>query len=783
MGSIAMSRAGDQAETDIYVNFVDSLFADRRAVLFGLILQVAISIFVVIESRSLAMAAWPALFTIATGLRFVHIRIYERNRAAFMEMPDAERLEAARLWEKRFTVSSALSALMVGGFAWAAIEYIGSEFAIIAGLSTVFAAVPTIVGRLYGSIRLASIMLICVLGAPAFSLLLEGTISSVGAFMLFIPYVVLVLGMVRNVRSTVVTAVRGKHVNSELAERFDTALENMSHGLIMFDRDENVLVMNRAARLLLQIPQFVRVEDRPFEVLLRYGRRYDMISTRNMEALQRAIDGALSHAGEKVELPLATGRLLEFSANRRPDGGSVLILEDVTERARAENKIRTMAQYDGLTELPNRTFFSAEVERRLMRLPDNAQCVLIAFDVDDFKRVNDSIGHAQGDALLKAIGKRLRRHYGRRTIISRLGGDEFMMFVDHDSDDFPLQGFAEGLTACLSRAYRVGPEQILVSHSIGIDTCLARDFHLEEAMIRADLALYNAKASGKGVWSLYTAGMGDRYMRRQKLKNDLARAIEERQLTTLYQPIVDAETGRIVACEALARWNHPSLGPISPTEFVILAEEMGIISTLTRHVLDMALRDCARWPSHVSVSVNLSAVDFRRDNITEVLAEAVASSGVSARRLEVEITESAILSNEAEMIERLERIRQLGIGISLDDFGTGYSSLSYLHRLPLDRVKIDRSFVVGIETGKTPLALLEGITSLCRKLDLSVTVEGVETEAQLDIVRSTGKVSRVQGFLFGPALPASAIAEVANRFAPVDDTDTRTETYPLAASR
>ncbi len=782
MDAVLMSRAGSQAETDIYVNFVDSLFADRRAVVFGLLLQLAIGCFVILESRSMVMTIWPLLFMVSSGLRYVQIRSYARERSHLLELSEQERVAAAQRWERHFTISSAFSALMVGGFAWSAIELIGSEFAIIAGLSTVFAAVPTIVGRLYGSIRLATVMLFCVLGAPAFSLLLKGTMSSFGAFLLFIPYFFLVMAMVRNVRSTVVEAVRGKHINSDLAERFDTALENMSHGLIMFDRSDNIVVMNRAARHLLQIPQFVRIENRRFCVLLRYGRRYEMISSRNMEVLQKAIDSALAHAGDKVELPLSTGRLLEFSANRRPDGGSVLILEDVTERARAETKIRTMAQYDGLTELPNRTFFAAEVERRLSRASDETQCVLIAFDVDDFKRVNDSIGHAQGDALLKAIGKRLRRHYGRRAIISRLGGDEFMMFVDHDADGFPLESFAEGLAACLSRAYRIGPEQVLVTHSIGIDCCSAAEFNLEDAMIRADLALYTAKASGKGVWSVYTHGMGDRYMRRQRLKGDLARAIEERHLTALYQPIVDAETGRIVSCEALARWNHPTLGPIAPTEFISLAEEMGIISSLTRYMLDKALKDCVLWPEHVSVSVNLSAIDFRRENIADLLADSIAVSGIDASRLEVEITESAIISNEADMIERLHRIKRLGVGIALDDFGTGYSSLSYLHRLPLDRVKIDRSFVVGIENGKTPLALLDGITSLCRKLGLAVTVEGVETEAQLDMVRATGKVSRVQGFLFGPGLPASAIAEVANRTRPIAETVSVDEPLPAAVA-
>ncbi|MFX3680401.1 MAG: EAL domain-containing protein [Hyphomicrobiales bacterium] len=231
-------------------------------------------------------------------------------------------------------------------------------------------------------------------------------------------------------------------------------------------------------------------------------------------------------------------------------------------------------------------------------------------------------------------------------------------------------------------------------------------------MVEADLALYHSKAMGKGVWSLFERDMNDRYLRRQLLKGELAKAIELGTLSVRYQPIVEAATGRIVGCEALSRWHHPEHGNVSPAEYIPLAEEMGIITKLTESVIRTATRECARWPDHVTVSVNLSSIDFQRDGIGQIIQNALETAGLPANRLIVEITETAVISNEADMIDRLTRIRRTGVGIALDDFGTGYSSLSYLHRLPLDRVKIDRSFVAGIETGDTPLALLHGITDL-----------------------------------------------------------------------
>ncbi|WP_306117597.1 MULTISPECIES: EAL domain-containing protein [unclassified Roseitalea] len=760
------SPIGDQAETEIFLSFVDSLFADRRNMLMGLTLQVAIAICVYIESGVPVMGLWPIVFLAANAFRLYHLIRYNTERAGAARLPINARARWAIGWERRYIVSSGLVGLAVGLFAWFCLEFVATEFAIIASLSTVFAALPTIVGRLYGSVKLAAIMTVITLLAPAVSLAMRGDPAGMIAVLLFVPYVTLILSMVRNVRSTVVSAVRGRLETADIAERFDVALNNMSHGLIMFDANERVQVMNRRARVLLQIPQYVRMERRSFALLLRYARRFELVAPSRGRSLQRTVGRLMSSDGDKAQIRLTNGTYIEFSGSQRPEGGSVLILEDVTERVRTQEKIKAMARFDGLTELPNRNHFSQEVNKRLEEADPDGSCILIAFDVDDFKRVNDSIGHAQGDSLLRAIARRMQRHYGNLGLLSRLGGDEFMVFIDRLHPDRELEAFAEEFRICMSQSYRIGPEQVFVTQSIGLTQMRACDFDLQEAMVRADLALYHSKAAGKGVWSVFEDGMNERYLRRQLIKGELAKAIDGNHLSVLYQPIVEADTGRIVACEALSRWHHEDLGTISPGEYIPLAEEMGIITKLTESMLRRAVNDCAGWPAHIDVSVNLSPIDFRRDGINKVVRDSLADAKLSPKRLDLEITESAVISNEADMIARLNRLRETGVRVSLDDFGTGYSSLSYLHRLPLDRVKIDRSFVAGLDSGETPLALLDGIADLCYGLGLKVTVEGVENESQLGLIRKSGKIDRVQGYLFGPALPASAIVEMATRTPP-----------------
>lgn len=755
-----------KADTDIYLNFVDSLFTDRRSLLTGLTLQVAVAICVFIESQMAIMGVWPGLFLLASSYRLFHVRTYQKERQYMENMVPADRVPWARNWERRYIFSAGAVGLAVGLFAWFCFELIGSHFAVIASLSLVFAALPTIVGRLYGSVRLAAIMTVVTLAAPAVSLIQRWELASTILVLLLVPYIGLVLTMVRKVRSTVVSAVRGQLETDELASRLDVALSNMSHGVIMFDEDQQILVMNRRARVLLQIPRHIQIEGRSFNVLMRYATRYQLVPKAEAQAFVETLTHLLTRQAEKAQIKLASGSRIEFSGTRRPEGGSVLILEDVTERIRAQEKIKAMARYDALTDLPNRNHFAELVHNAITQSSPDQRCLVIAFDVDDFKRVNDSIGHAQGDSLLRAIARRLKARFEDRAIISRLGGDEFILFVPNLPDGTTPSVLAEELSQSLAKAFRIGPEQVLVTQSFGVTEMRAGAFDLKRAMVQADLALYHSKAIGRGVWSIFETDMNERYLRRQLLKSELAKAVDDHALTVRYQPIVDAGTGRMVACEALSRWHHATYGAIPPSEFIPLAEEMGMIGKITALVLNQAARDCVQWPDHIRVSVNLSPIDFQRDGISDVIRSALDEAGLAAGRLEVEITETAVIKNEKDMVDRLERIRGTGVSIALDDFGTGYSSLSYLHRLPLQRVKIDRSFVTGLETGETPLALLQGIADLCHGLGLSMTVEGVETARQLSLIRQSGKIDRIQGYLFGPALPASAIGEMATRMPP-----------------
>ncbi len=289
-----------------------------------------------------------------------------------------------------------------------------------------------------------------------------------------------------------------------------------------------------------------------------------------------------------------------------------------------------------------------------------------------------------------------------------------------------------------------------------------RDTEVDAMIVKADLALYKAKELGKNDWQLFESAMDAAFRNRQLMKSDLRAAIEAKSLRVVYQPIVGMQTMRISSCEALCRWDHRDLGPISPAVFIPLAEEMGIVSEISSFVLQTACAECMRWPTEICVSVNLSAKDFRKRDVVEKVRGALVASGLAPHRLEIEVTETALLDDKSQTRQYIEELKLLGVRIALDDFGTGYSSLSYLHKLPLDKVKIDRSFLMDVTQNRRSLELLKGIVNLSRPLGLAVTVEGVETFEQLKVLALEVQPDLVQGFLFGSALSSSGIETMAN---------------------
>jgi diguanylate cyclase (GGDEF)-like protein len=483
-----------------------------------------------------------------------------------------------------------------------------------------------------------------------------------------------------------------------------------------------------------------------------------MLDAKDCRYVEAQLTRALSEGrSRKVLVSFTNGQYYEFSAREGSQELGVITFEDVTARVEAEEKIRSMARYDSLTGMQNRAYFHELVGETLASGDRDRLCAMAILDLDDFKSVNDTLGHPIGDGLIYAVAEKLSMFASETVQVSRFGGDEFMLFFDHVEDESHLSAQMDRVFAGLQGEVDVAGHVLRVQLSGGAVLCRVKDTDVDAMIVKADLALYKAKELGKNDWRLFESAMDAAFRNRQLMKADLRAAIETRSLRVVYQPIVSLASMRIANCEALCRWDHPDLGPISPGIFIPLAEEMGIITEISAFMLDAACRECAKWPDPIGVSVNLSARDFRNRDVVERVREALAGSKLAPHRLEIEVTETALLDDKALTRDFIEEMRQIGVRIALDDFGTGYSSLSYLHTLPLDKIKIDRSFLLDVTRNQRSLELLKGIVNLSRPLGLLVTVEGVETFEQLKILASEVKPDLLQGFLFGSALSAAGI--------------------------
>jgi diguanylate cyclase (GGDEF)-like protein len=384
-------------------------------------------------------------------------------------------------------------------------------------------------------------------------------------------------------------------------------------------------------------------------------------------------------------------------------------------------------------------------------------------DIDDFKHVNDTTGHLVGDRLLVEAADRLKGVMDGKGLVARLGGDEFIVYRSGAVGTADAEADSAAILAAFQSPFAIMGESLSTNVSIGAVTTSDIEDDLDAMMTKADLALYKAKGAGKAQAQLFHDEMDTAYRYRQRLKAELKTAVENEALTLAYQPLVDLKTRRVVGCEALARWSHPTLGSIPPSLFIPIAEETGLITDITRWVLKAAATECRNWPNDISVSVNISARDFRHADVEAMVLEALEASGLEAHRLEVEVTETALIEEKEIATKILSALGKRGVGIALDDFGTGYSSLSYLQALPFTKLKIDRSFVMDIGTNARSLKLLSNVAQLGKDINLIVTAEGVETEEQLALIQEHTRVDQIQGYLFGIPLPRREVAELIAR--------------------
>ena len=435
---------------------------------------------------------------------------------------------------------------------------------------------------------------------------------------------------------------------------------------------------------------------------------------------------------------------------------------DLTKMRQSEVELDRLARQDALTGLANRQALRRALDDALVgAVRRKHRCSIFLMDLDRFKAVNDTLGHPAGDTLLRLVALRLRDVIGEAGQVGRLGGDEFEVVLPSISDKKELSGLAQGIIDSLSRPYTINGTAVSIGASVGIVTSDYDDRSADDLMRDADLALYAAKAAGKGCYRFFAPEMHEAARQRQLMESDLRVALEKGQLRLVYQPCVDASSEAVTGFEALIRWDHPEHGPVSPVEFIPLAEEIGLINEIGEWVLRTACAEAAKWPQHISVAVNLSPIQFKSHVLPTLVRMVLSDTDLPAKRLELEITEGVFLSNDDHVHDMIASLKAIGVKLALDDFGTGYSSLSYLQRVPFDKIKIDRSFVTGASDleGRNA-ALIRAMVGLASDLKMQTTAEGVDTQEELALVRSLG-CSLVQGYIFGKPMPAEEAAELA----------------------
>ena len=534
------------------------------------------------------------------------------------------------------------------------------------------------------------------------------------------------------------------------------AVNNIPQGLVLYDASARIIICNQPYLDMFGLSPDVAKPGCTMQRLIAHRKETGSFDG-DVDEFCNAIIQTVSLGKATRQLTEAPGgRAIEIINRPLKGGGWVATIEDVTERRRADEKIAHLAHYDGLTDLPNRILFRERLEQSLKAIRPGEQLAVLYIDIDEFKSVNDALGHPIGDELLKGVADRLRGCLKETDVAARLGGDEFAVIQTAIKDRSETTRLVDEIHSAIRQPLECMGHLITTDASIGIALAPGDGVDLDQLLKNADLALYGAKGDGRRTYRFFEAGMDQRARARRSLELELRQAISDGSLEIYYQPVVNLEDGKVSSCEALLRWRHPERGMISPAEFIPIAEDSGLINQLGLWVLNAACAEAATWPDHVRVAVNVSPVQFRSPSLALNVAAALAACGLPASRLELEITEAVLIRDDEAALDMLHQLRKLGVRIALDDFGTGYSSLSYLQRFPFDKIKIDRSFIKDIAGPGASSSIVQAVVSIAAASDMTTTAEGVETEQQRNLLYILG-CTEMQGYLFSPAIPAAEV--------------------------
>ncbi len=748
----------DKLPDDMRFGLVESLFADTRSMVLGSVMTSLSGIVITILMHSWESGVASAAIVGVAAVRLCIVRAHGKQ-SQINYGAEVKRRELTSV----LSVSAYL--LCIGALAFYAFAGSSDAFVLVLALSVAVTNLVSIAVRNF-AIRYGIGWQVAAVAVPlGIAFLVRGGLFPLLIPMLLAPLWIFVQTSASRLRTMLLSEMAYRRHSETIAGQFDFAINNMSHGMCMISADKRVLVSNVKFAEILGLPTDRPIANVRFKSLLRLAAQRGAIPKSDGDRLLNSVAVAdLEVRQRNLQIESASGSVYDVTLKHNSNGGWVIVVQDVTEKRNAERAIDHMARFDAVTNLRNRrTFETALTEALASARVSGARLEVLFIDLDGFKQVNDTLGHKIGDKVLVTAGSRLCAIAGENDLIARWGGDEFVILRSNLPEGADIETFATKIISELARPCSIEGTEIVVGASIGIAIAIGGDLSADIILQQADMALYTAKREGRGRYRVYEESMSASAQARRLLELELHAALAAEAFELHYQPIVNLETHAVVSLEALARWTHPVRGSVSPVIFVPVLEELNLINAFGAWTLQRACRDAMRWPSNIRVGVNVSAKQLEADILYDAVRRALETTGLAPNRLELEITETALLRGDDAAQKTLERVHALGVSIALDDFGTGYSSLSHLMRFPLDKVKIDQSFTKLLDTEEKAAILIENVARLSRQLGMVVTVEGIETSAQLERVRRLGSIPEGQGYLFGKPMPNSAVEKLFER--------------------